>query len=546
MAFYSTAIYLQGELYLSQMQASLSSYASPALWTQLLTALVVGLLTAFGFQLLLTNLGIALGISSLAGRLFAGDRAANEPDLDEPYNEQNSSREQSRSSSSIVGLVGAGSLLAVNVVLFAACFLAAKFSQVSEPWGGAIVGLSIWSAYLLILIWVSVKTLNSVAGFVFDWATGGLRQMILAITAAFKPDEAKPMTEAELLANIRQEIQMALSSVEVRRLMEAQLHTLIKDNAIVRANQVTAEEAQMALPARHSYDAELWQSIEAYFSETNSKKLTSKRIDRKLRKLLQTAQERLPGNLSFPSFQAELLTALLNQRDDLHDKKKQRIINQVAELWADFTTDLSSTNLGANAAHSENTQREQTNDEAEAEQGQPLLQEILQPAVEKVINSTLTNLPGVIKGQNVSLSDGLAFAVLTLADAIPHLKNSDELIQALPLDTAEMKPFLDRLLQEMQSNLATLGQTSLNQAGYIRDLAVKPIQSLQQGVQAQVSLFNQQARERVEATRRTAARATWWLFATVSTGAISAALAGAIASGATVELPRWLHVWLSS
>lgn len=203
----------------------------PAVGSQLLAALVVGLLTAFALQLLLTNLGVAVGISALGfWSADASPQAASAPDATEAEDETDASSGSNSSGSNAVGVIGfaagSGILLTINTVLFAACWLATRFSQVQDPVAGAITGIVIWSAYFLLLTWASSTAISSLVGSLLGSAAGGFRQIVSTVSAALSQSDAEPLTEARAIATIRQEIQAAISGADVQQTLESYLQTV--------------------------------------------------------------------------------------------------------------------------------------------------------------------------------------------------------------------------------------------------------------------------------------------------------------------------------
>lgn len=520
----------------------LPHHLTPSLWTQLATALGVGLLSAFGLQLLLALLGIALGLSLLKG-------SPSDPEADPTV-------AQTQKGGGL-GWVAAGALLSVNGVLFAACFLASWLSAFGEPVGGAIAGLLIWSAYLLILVWLSTKTMNSVTGFVFDQATGGVRKLVGAVASAFRAiqpsgdaarDEAGPEpgaktdadvnadadADADLTDAVRQEIRTALSTTEVRSLIEAQLQTLQSP-----ASQSSVPAAPEPAPE------EFWQPLTAHLAEADAKGLTPKRLNRKLEKLLAEAEQTLPAAHAMPPLPIQSLTTQIEQRQDISDRKKQRILAQLEDAWTTASQTRAALSPTSIEAPLENTESETSG------LTQVLLQKVLETAAKQALpvlpklliqglQGTEANVPSSLGLVPLALSGALSSGALSgalsgsLPDELPDIK---KLLHDLPVDLpleqlekADIQQALDNLRHTAQSNLAELGQGSRENLEQLQALALKPVEAVQQGVQDQVSSFKQQAQSQVEATRRAAARAAWWLFATAASGGASAMGAGALAA----------------
>lgn len=182
---------------------------------RLAVAILVGLLIAFAVQFLLTNLGLALGISALKYRPRVSEA---------PQSSQND-----KTVVNISFLAGLGILLTLNFVLFVACFLAVRFSMTSDPISGATLGIVIWSTYFLILIWVSYSTVGSLVGWVFGSLASNLRQLIEAIYRAIRGVDEPNSTllkEGEAANLINREVQTALNEFDLKERIEDYLGTV--------------------------------------------------------------------------------------------------------------------------------------------------------------------------------------------------------------------------------------------------------------------------------------------------------------------------------
>ncbi|MBD3880497.1 hypothetical protein IFO70_01870 [Phormidium tenue FACHB-886] len=196
--------------------------------TQILAALVVGLLTAFAFQLLLTSLGVAIGITALGFRVAAENlptETASESSA-EDLEDLDTKPLRLGSTASKIGIAAGLSILAtIDLVLFAASFLAVKVTQVGDPIVGGMVGLVIWSAYFLILLWLSSAAISSVVGSILGLATAGVRRLVTAIGAAFASSKENPLTEEAAIALIQQETTVSLANF--RPLIEDYLKAIV-------------------------------------------------------------------------------------------------------------------------------------------------------------------------------------------------------------------------------------------------------------------------------------------------------------------------------
>ncbi len=181
-------------------------------------ALISGIILAFAFQLVLTNLSVAAGISYL-GRSSDSD-SSNDGGGDSVGG----------TFKKIGTAVGLWTLVSVTIALALACFLAVKLSLVIlDPRLGAILGLVIWGAYFLLLMWVSTTTVGSLLGSVVNTATSGFQALMGTATAALgaKAVNNQVVATAEAAANaMRREIGGAIDPHSIRDSVEDYLDML--------------------------------------------------------------------------------------------------------------------------------------------------------------------------------------------------------------------------------------------------------------------------------------------------------------------------------
>lgn len=190
-----------GQLWLAQLPAERIDTAERAARTfsgpEFLMALLSGVVLAFAFQLLFTNLSVAAGISYLGRK---GDD--NDKDKDDDSDLGSTIRKVSNG-------VGIWTVISVSVAIFFASLLAVKLSLVSSPWLGAILGLVIWGTYFCLLVWVSSTTVGSLVGSVVNSATAGFQALLGTATAALGAKAASNQvvsTARDAAAAVRREL----------------------------------------------------------------------------------------------------------------------------------------------------------------------------------------------------------------------------------------------------------------------------------------------------------------------------------------------------
>jgi hypothetical protein len=200
-------------LNVSPTQASVLNSGPHFFW-----ALISGVILAFAIQLVLTNLSVAAGITYL-GRSSDSHSSG--------HGEVESLGGTIRKVGTAVGI---WTLITVTIALVIASFLAVKLSLVIlSPGLGAILGLVIWGAYFLLLIWVSSTTVGSFVGSVVNTATSGFQAILGTATAALgaKTVNQQVVATAEAAAAaVRREIGSAIDPGTIRDNVEDYIEML--------------------------------------------------------------------------------------------------------------------------------------------------------------------------------------------------------------------------------------------------------------------------------------------------------------------------------
>jgi len=173
---------------------------------QFFVALIAGVIMAFGFQFLLTNFSIAAKISNW-------DEALPDDDDDDESETLGSKVRK------IEGLVGGWVLVTVNLALFLACFLAVKLTSIASVDGAAIIGVVIWAAYFLTLVWLGSSAVGSMIGSLIKTAFSGVQGVMgtagAAIGSKMASDQMVNTVEASVAA-VRRELSSAVDPESIR------------------------------------------------------------------------------------------------------------------------------------------------------------------------------------------------------------------------------------------------------------------------------------------------------------------------------------------
>jgi uncharacterized protein YfkK (UPF0435 family)/nucleoid DNA-binding protein len=179
-------------------------------------ALVAGVVMAFAFQFVLTNLGVALGISMAGGSSSHSDS----------HHESDSLGGTMRKIGFALGL---GTLVSVTVSLFFASLFAVKLSLILSAGLGAIVGLVIWAAYFLLLVYFSSSTVGSVVGSIVNTAGSGIQALAGTAAAAMAGTAASRQvvaTAEAAAAAVGREFSSVIDPVSIRENVEEYIESL--------------------------------------------------------------------------------------------------------------------------------------------------------------------------------------------------------------------------------------------------------------------------------------------------------------------------------
>ncbi|MEQ9552534.1 MAG: MFS transporter [Coleofasciculus sp. G3-WIS-01] len=251
---------------------------------QFFTTLVAGVVLAFAFQMLLTNLGVALGISFAGG----GDSSSSSSDKKSSETMQGTIRK-------IGTALGLATLISVTLALFFACLFAVELSLLESPGLGAIVGLVIWATYFSLLVWVSSTTVGSLIGSVISTATSGFQALLGTATAV-------------------------IGGNAVRKEM---VHTAEAAAAAVRRELGSAIDPET-----------IRENLEDYMQSIRPPELNLQKIRTELEDLLNDPNlQEIAGSDSLRDINRQTFIELVSSRSDLAPRDVNRIVDQLENVW---------------------------------------------------------------------------------------------------------------------------------------------------------------------------------------------------------------------
>lgn len=245
---------------------------------QFFIALLSGLILTFGFQLLLTNLSVAAGIS------YVGHSSSSSDD------------DSGGMGPKKIGIAfGLWTLITVSLALFFACLLAVKLSLYDSALLGAIIGLVIWGTYFCLLFWVSSTTVGSLIGSVVRTATSSFQTLVGTATAA--------------------------------------MGAKVASNQTIQTAEAAAAAIRQELSAAWNGD-DLKESLVDYLNTLRSPELDVEQLESEFERLLQTSDVvSASDRTALRQIDRQAFVELLQNRTDLSRKEVNRVANRLYQRW---------------------------------------------------------------------------------------------------------------------------------------------------------------------------------------------------------------------
>lgn len=255
---------------------------------QVIIAVLSGVILAFGFQLLLTNLSMAAGVSYVAHSGSSSDSS--------------SSSSSSSGGGSIIKKIslafGLWTLITVCLALFFACWMAVTLNVYPDPRIGAITGLIIWALYFSLLTWFSSTAVGSMAGSVVKSVTNGFQSMVGTATAAIGAKGASDQmvhTAEAAAAAVRRELMQGIDTEG------------IQDN------------------------------LQRYVSKLKSPEVDVNSVEQEFERLIKGSDLANVDRDALPKVDEQTFAELLNDRTDLSQEESDRLAKRLYRIWQNNT-----------------------------------------------------------------------------------------------------------------------------------------------------------------------------------------------------------------
>ncbi|MGB3587144.1 MAG: hypothetical protein WBA23_11420 [Tunicatimonas sp.] len=149
---------------------------------QFFVSILAGVLLAIGFQVLLTSLSVAIGFSAIGNVEKQANESSNS-------NSSDSSDSSTPLGVKISSGVGIWTLITSSIALFFATLLAVKLSLIGNVLTGITLGLVIWATFFTVLAYLESKAVSTLVGSLINTVTSGLRSAASAVQNVFSSSQ---------------------------------------------------------------------------------------------------------------------------------------------------------------------------------------------------------------------------------------------------------------------------------------------------------------------------------------------------------------------
>jgi len=178
-----------------------------------------GVLLAFAFQFLLTNLSVALGISAIGDITEKSSSSSND---------NNSDNNNGNLGVKVFTGLGIFMTITMSLSLFFASMIAVKLSLLPADIVGFTLGIVIWAGFILISIYLDAKLVSSMAGGLINVVKTGLGLGSSAVSGVLSQSKASQMKDIarETVSGIHDEVRKEFDLSDVEKKLDTYVEKL--------------------------------------------------------------------------------------------------------------------------------------------------------------------------------------------------------------------------------------------------------------------------------------------------------------------------------
>jgi len=280
----------------------LNYFADATFTPKFFIAILAGVLLALVFQLILTALSVAIGITAIGDvkQIYAKSQKPSSGTYMESDSGEDDEFNQDYSSGTNLGVkvttgFGIWSVLTTCVSLFAATAIAIRLSLFDFDGIAISLGLVVWAIFFIILFYLEFKLANTVIGGLINTAMSGIRSSADMVKNAFAPSDQKKLDTviSKTVSNIRSEFSDAIDSTQINDTVNRFFERV--DKKLPDYNDLINDLEGIAKKSKSKNTAGKWMAIQQVLSkgiEKSDKTEKGKQKAQQLKEALRVAQEK--------------------------------------------------------------------------------------------------------------------------------------------------------------------------------------------------------------------------------------------------------------
>lgn len=528
--------------------------APAALGPSFFAALVAGVILAVAFQLVLTHLSLAAGVSAV--------------DMEEIGKGKDRDSEKARSESwgrtarKITTGYGVWALVTASIALFFASWLAVELSLTGDLLLGVVIALSIWGLFYVVMTSLELSAMSSLVGTLFSTATSGLKAAYQTTASMLgkSPEDRAVDAASQVIDKVRKEIfgdgdgehlreelehfveelkpaqytpeqmreelRKLLSEVELKAVVEYEgplleeqtIRASLEQKGMSREDVAAVSgslkdaigkireeyksgkdtgtmvaDATMRVTGMSKEEAQQYRAkVEDYLRNTGRPELNPEGIKQDIEKLFHDPAAGMEAlRARFSQVDRDTVVAALSQREDVSEPEARKIADTVMNAISSLTS------------------RAESGGASVRDQAAGKIRDFLGK-----MEGPKHRYEQVKRGVQRVLQDPKAEAS-ALADRLRHL-DRDSIKDILSSSRWISDQDAEQIVTKIES---------------ARDEVIHKAEQMKDEVDRRIGQAKDEARHQAEEVRKTAASAAWWTFGTAVVSGVAAAIGGLIAAG---------------
>jgi hypothetical protein len=557
-------------------QVIMTDSITPATFSpQFFLALLAGVILAYGIQLLLTTLSLALGLSmtpnleEVAARRKADALVGDGLNFDNATTSDDLEPDTATPGMKITSGLGLWAVISTSLALFSATWLAVQLSLSDNEMTGLVLGLVIWAAFFMTMVYLEIKSISSIIGGLMHAALGGLRASFggLGKLVSHSPEKQAELSARRTVRGIYEEVDRLLRKTNLDRRLENYLSRMepkqLDYRRITRElarliNQIEVEERSVMEEGRLVRVLDLHMKKNSkYFTRENASKLSEAS-----REAIRVAREQSGGRADTAFALGDRFAPMANEDAHAYREQVAQYLRETGreELDPDsLKADLERILYDRNAAPDIIAQRldmfdrdtlrallatHSSMDEAKAERALGVLENVFSMLREKhgsaregfsARRDSLHSLPSSLDARLEAFFNDLERPELNYAElkADIHQMFEDPANAPSVLKNRLMQMDRDSLIALLSANPRLSQEQSEDVADRIisvRDSVTSTMDSVSSEVNRRYENLRRKAVVTAEHTRKNAIAASWWTLIAATLSAAAAASAGYLAA----------------